>query len=533
MSDRAPAAVPPAGGPKARVYYPLALAFFPTLSLAAGNRGENIRLGDLVFPLLICFWTALTAWAVARALTRDRDRRALITVALVAWFLGYGVIATAMLELPPGFPLGREEFLLPLSLLLLLLTCWLIFKWKGDLGGVSRFLNRVTLLLFLFLPARYLGASRAPSITWKPTIPSTDVHSAEPDSLPDIYYVVLDAYTGSKSLLTNYGFDNSSFESWLRSRGFYVPRESRSNYASTFLALAAALNWQYLDWIPNTLGKSSRDRTLPYRMIEDSRTVRLLKTLGYRIVFFPTAYGATSRIMYADELIPSGARGQPKVRSEFLAVWIRLTILPSLVDVGCRISKCNLDAMPFQPESPDLILWKFTRLGEVATSRRGPKFVFAHLLVPHEPYVFEANCAPKPIHWSARVDPAGDPDMHRAYVEQVRCVNLQLETFIRHVLEKSARPPIIILQADHGNGRFPFGRPPDLGDISLDQLTERTDIFAAYYLPGAHVVLYDSITPINVLPIILRTYFGAAIPPLEDHTYYSSWGQPYRFTQIR
>ena len=77
--------------------------------------------------------------------------------------------------------------------------------------------------------------------------------------------------------------------------------------------------------------------------------MRLLKTLGYRIVFFPTAYGATSRIMYADELIPGGARGQPKVRSEFLAVWIRLTILPSLVDVGCRISKCNLDAMPFQP----------------------------------------------------------------------------------------------------------------------------------------------------------------------------------------
>ena len=109
--------------------------------------------------------------------------------------------------------------------------------------------------------------------------------------------------------------------------------------------------------------------------------------------------------------------------------------------------------------------------------------------------------------------------MHRAYVEQVRCVNLQLETFIRHVLEKSPRPPIIILQADHGNGRFPFGRPPDLGDISLDQLTERTDIFAAYYLPGAHVALYDSITPINVLPIILRTYFGASIPPLEDHTY--------------
>jgi hypothetical protein len=293
------------------------------------------------------------------------------------------------------------------------------------------------------------------------------------------------------------------------------------------------LNWQYLDWIPNILGKGSTDRTLPYRMIEDSRTVRLLKSLGYRIVFFPTAYRATSSIMNADELVPSGARGQPKVRSEFLAVWMRLTILPSLLDLGCRISRCNSDTMPFAPESPDLILWKFNRLAGLATTSPGPKFVFAHLLVPHEPFVFEANCAPKPLHWSARVDPADDPGLHRAYVEQVRCVNLQLEGFIRHVQERSRRPPVIILQADHGNGRFPFGRPPDLGDIRRDQLIERTDVFAAYYLPGSHAALYDSITPINVLPTVLRSYFRASIPPLEDHTYYSSWGQPYRFKQLR
>jgi hypothetical protein len=391
----------------------------------------------------------------------------------------------------------------------------------------------MTLLLFLFLPVRYLSASRGPTITWEPTIPSIAEHPLPADSLPDIYYIVLDAYTGNRSLVTNYGFDNSEFEDWLRSRGFYVPRQSHSNYASTFLALAAALNWQYLDWIPNLLGEGSTDRTLPYRMIADSRTVRLLKAVGYRIVFFPTAYRATSTTLHADELIPSGAKGQPRVRSEFPAAWMRLTVLASLVDLGCRISTCTTDTLPFQPESPDLTLWKFARLGNLPRTSPSPKFVFAHLLVPHEPYVFAADCAPKAIHWSARVEPAEDQTARRAYVEQVRCVNLQLATFIRHALENSRRPPVIILQADHGNGRFPFGRPPDIENISPDQLKERTDVFAAYFLPGAHAGLYDSITPINVLPTVLRTYFGAPIPPLEDRTYYSSWGQPYRFKRIR
>ena len=81
---------------------------------------------------------------------------------------------------------------------------------------------------------------------------------------------------------------------------------------------------------------------MPYRMIEDSRT-RLLKTFWSSDRLFLTAYGATSRIMYADELIPSGARGTPKVRSEFLAVRTRANDLsfPS-ADVGChRFSRRN------------------------------------------------------------------------------------------------------------------------------------------------------------------------------------------------
>jgi hypothetical protein len=78
-----------------------------------------------------------------------------------------------------------------------------------------------------------------------------------------------------------------------------------------------------------------------------------------------------------------------------------------------------------------------------------------------------------------------------------------------------------------------FGRPPAITEISKEQLTERTDIFAAYYLPeGGDAELYDSISPVNVFPTVLRHYFRVTLPRLEDRSYYSAWASPYRFTRL-
>jgi hypothetical protein len=118
-------------------------------------------------------------------------------------------------------------------------------------------------------------------------------------------------------------------------------------------------------------------------------------------------------------------------------------------------------------------------------------------------------------------------------VEQVECVNRQISLLVDRLLKDSRTPPIIILQADHGNGRFPFGRPPGPDEITPEQLADRISVFAAYHAPGAEAELHDSITPVNALSAVLRAYFGASILPLPDHTYYSSWRAPYRFVQVR
>jgi Sulfatase len=519
-------------GWRGAILHPFGFAVFPVLSLAAGNRGENIQAGDLAVPVAICLWVALVTWFATKPLSADRHRRGLIALAVVVWFTCYGLFTSAAMELGPLSTLARDEYALPLSLALVLLFSWMVRKTKRELSGATRFLNMVVLLLFLFLPITYLSASRAPAPQWDPSVPDPRPLPGTTGRLPDIYYIVLDAYTGRKSLSEVYGLDNSEFEASLRTRGFYVPENSRGNYVSTFLALAAALNWQYLDQVPELLGKGSRDRVLPYRMIEDNRTARFLRKLGYRIVFFPTGYGATARNRLADQIIPSGAQGQPEVQAQFQSVWLTGTVLRPALRLGCLIAGCPSTAFPFRPESPELILWKFKQLAELPRSTPGPKFVFAHLLVPHEPFVFRQDCSPKPLEWREEANQEADQEMRAAYAEQVRCVNRQVLSLVDQLIEDSAGPPVILIQADHGNGRFPFGRPPELEHITAEQLRDRTHVFAAYHLPGVEAQLSEGMSPINVIPAVLRAYFGASIPPLGDKTYYSSWQRPYDFTEI-
>jgi hypothetical protein len=517
---------------RSAIFYPFGFAIFPALSLAASNRGENIRALDLAVPIGICLWVALVAWFASKMAASDRHRRGMIALAVVVWFTSYGLFTNALMGMGPLSSLARDEWALPLSLVLLFVFSWAVRRVKSDLSAATHFLNTVALLLFLFLPITYLGASRVPTAQWNPTVPDPKPLSSAAGPLPDIYYVVLDAYTGRKTLAEVYGLDNTSFENDLRARGFFVPENSRSNYVSTFLALAAALNWQYLDRIPVLIGEGSRNRELPYRMIEDSRTTRFLRKLGYRVIFFPTGYGATARNRLADQIIPSEAGGQPEVRTQFQAVWLAGTALRPALRVGCLLTGCPSNAFPFRPESPELILWKFRQLAEIPRSGPGPKFVFAHLLVPHEPFVFDADCSPRPLEWREEAHEENDRAMRMAYAEQVRCVNRQVLSLVDRLLKDSEPPPIILLQADHGNGRFPFGRPPRLDQITGEQLQDRTHVFAAYHLPGMDARLYDTISPVNAIPTVLRAYFGAPIPQLRDRTYYSSWERPYEFIEI-
>jgi hypothetical protein len=84
---------------------------------------------------------------------------------------------------------------------------------------------------------------------------------------------------------------------------------------------------------------------------------------------------------------------------------------------------------------------------------------------------------------------------------------------------------VILIQADHGHGRM--ANLPEYEKVTPFQLRERMSVFSAYHLPGVGLsAVGDSITPVSVMRLLLRHYFGADLPPSQDASYWPPEGRP-------
>jgi hypothetical protein len=157
-----------------------------------------------------------------------------------------------------------------------------------------------------------------------------------------------------------------------------------------------------------------------------------------------------------------------------------------------------------------------------ATQIPGPKIVFAHLILPHPPFVFDASGRqvdpPHPYSLGDGDEFDGDLAEYRSgYAAQVEFANRRLRQAITTLLSRSKQPPVIIIQGDHGPGsRHNWGSP----DASC--LRERAGILNAYYLPSGSEQLYPSISPVNSFRVVLNAVFGTQLPLLPDRTYFTS-----------
>jgi hypothetical protein len=269
------------------------------------------------------------------------------------------------------------------------------------------------------------------------------------------------------------------------------------------------LNFDYVQHLPKQVHL--------FDLIEHNRLAAFLKQRNYRFVFFPTGFKFTSRNDNADLQLP-----EPKeVRGEFGGVWQRTTMMPELFRIGCGVLGCRAGRLVYVAEGPDLMDWKFERLQELAGGP-SPVFVLAHLALPHEPYIYQADCSHRDAYFPMGAGVIGNEEAERAYLDQISCVNKKVAVLVDSILARSRRPPVILLQSDHGHGRF--GRYlPEFSELDAYRGRERMSVFAAYLLPGlSQQAVSDSVTPVNVVRLLLRHYFGAALPPLEEASYWST-----------
>ncbi|MEE9554355.1 MAG: sulfatase-like hydrolase/transferase [candidate division Zixibacteria bacterium] len=345
---------------------------------------------------------------------------------------------------------------------------------------------------------------------------------ARPEILPDIYYIILDDYAREDILNDLYGFDNSEFLDYLENKGFYIARNSRSNYAQTLLSLGSSLNLRYHDYPSGDSANTADDRIPLPATLKSNQAEGFLRRYGYELVAFPTGYLPTERKNAELYLKPA------LYLNEFQNTLINTTFAATLMK--------RLGIYIIYDIHRNLILNIFERLGHIPR-REGPVFVFAHIISPHPPFVFgkhgERVNKKSTVYLSdgshyMKLEGETPKDYVAKYSDQLKYVNSRLREVIDIILSDSSRRSIIILQADHGPGSGLNWDDP--GDTDLE---ERLSILNAFYFPDRdYSKLYDEITPVNTFRLIFARFFGADYELLKDESYFSTMARPYDFIDI-
>lgn len=326
----------------------------------------------------------------------------------------------------------------------------------------------------------------------------------------DIFYVVLDGLGRADTLRDMYGANLGPFVAFLREKGFEVPNAARSNYAQTYLSLASTLNMSYLDDVAAAMGEDGADRRALQYLIDHNALMTLARRSGYRVIGVGSDYMATDRLPGADVCICD--RSGPNDIEQAI------------------LSATPLSALPINPWTYGAhrrnVLRSFDTI-ETLTSQDGRLFVFAHIVVPHPPFVFREDGAPRE---SSRPFTFGDGTGYRGsreeyiegYREQARFVTRRLTSVVETLLSRPGPAPAIVLHGDHGPGSM-----LNWNDAARTNIAERMNVFSAYYFPDSGVQLRDTVTPINIARALATAYLGVDLPQLPDRSYFSTWLRPY------
>ena len=355
---------------------------------------------------------------------------------------------------------GRDYWLLALWGVIAVAGGVAVWRSPDPLPGLTMVLNVAALVLVgVAASSVVLGLldDGGPAVAAPPTQAGSEAEVTPVADLPDdsrppdIYLLVFDRYGGERTLQKTYGFDNT---------GFLAGLEDAASTSPT--TPSATTRTRHTRWPPrSTSAISTTSRPAPGPTpATGNRCTRWSPTTRWAV---SSRTSATARCRSPSWWEPTRNSTTADVTlsydplSEFSRVLLNTTAVQA---AAIHLGLVEDEADPRRVE------WNRVQyqLEQVAAVPHGdqPVFVFAHVLLPHHPYVFAADGSFQTV-----ADEEGLSQVER-YVGQVEYANDQIELLVDE-LARRAREPAADHPASspHAGARRP-GRdaaaPPPPGD---------------------------------------------------------------------
>ena len=464
---------------------------------------RQVRPGIILRPIVFSLILSLVVYYGFLRIFQNKQKAGAITTFSIFIFFTYGRVFSYLIDHTEWFKTlhAANHLLLVLASILLVM---LAAKLYDHLNIFDTLTLTAVCLTLLIMPSIDVGKIL---FAEKYTFTPVDIQlsaTVEDQPFPDIYHIVVDAYS-REDYLMNIGFDNASFINFLRSEGFYVADCTRSNYSRTALSLSSTLNLDYLWRVLPGYRSSDRDDAAIYSALSNNLVHNELQDLGYQFITTENGYPWSEYAENADLFVKRN-------RIDFFAAYLHpfeyIFIESSALRLLTDLFNLNefLNGYLINGGHYERVKYSLDFLEKIPTIP-GPKYVFFHLTVPHYPFIFSPEGSISP-----------EIPGEAGYIRNIQFINNALEPLIHNIIQKSELPPVIILQGDHG---------------SMMDGDYRFHILYALYLPHGDASLYPTISPVNTYRIVFNQLFNTNFRLLEDESIRADIGTPFRKKPVK
>jgi hypothetical protein len=450
-------------------------------------------------PLLICYFSMIR-------LRIPAEKTSLILLLISFNVLFFGFLQKFIGHIPLLNILSNFLVFTLICLVIVFVLIKKILKYSEINPSFSSAVGIIVIVLFLIEIGSYIAnislVKRTRNLIYPDKLLSDHyISNNNPDSSkPDIYFFVFDAYTNNATLKTVWDFNNDQITDWLSERGFHIGQNTHSNYNFTAFSVSSTFNMNFIDPEKGNNAGLARNVLQANRSLSDNETFSILQKENYKIHFlapFSNIIQDNGLGGFFDYL----SAGQI-TRQTFPGCLHNSTFFTSIKNKWhSRVTKDEYYS-PLKSKYDNIIntVEKIKATADSSVNRK-PHFVYGHVMVPHEPPIFDASgkfISPKE---------AETATPYNTYVDQIKFANLLIRELVSYIQSHNKANTVIIIEGDHG---FGFYRTDSISIFAFKNLN------AIYFPDKNYSRLYDTMSPINDFRIIFDKYFGQHYPLLKD-----------------
>lgn len=491
---------------------------FPILFAYHQNIAQ-LRLSYLTVPILLSSGITLIMIFLGKALVKDDKKSSLIISFFLFFFYSYAAFKNLNNFLPDFIQSFLSGAFPLLWFVAFIAICLLILSNKVSIE--SKPLNVIGLVLISItligiIDYHYLEEHETlefPQIELDQQLKRSD--------LPDIYHIIVDGYPSAETLLDVFDFDNSDFINFLEQKGFYVAEQARSHYIRTPQSVVSLFNFSYLH---NLFDQAA---TEPYgsllNLLNQNKVFRTLLTNNYLIAAFPTNstitnFNSITRFKSDFDLGPNVSE------SFFHYMLLDTTFLSAFKTEFINITRVMIDS------HADNVNYTFSSIPKLNLKDGPPTYVFAHVLVPHPPFIWDKkgnlvtdipggfNFQREGSNYWLSEQNIDIKKYREDFIEQLIHLNGLIMTMLSQLQENMRSNSVIIIQSDHGSASGLKWNSPEKSDIF-----ERTSILNAFYFPNQdYSSLSKDLSLVNTFRVVFNKYFGTDLEILPNRFFFTT-----------